>query len=293
MTCSRPAIRAHSVQNSGALDLLSERGHVIAPVLRIDGRTGPSVELKKVGRNQATTFAGLCGKHDTDIFEPIEKNALDLENPEHRFLLAYRATHYELHASAAVASQVQRFHLERVERGLEPKDVPTPSSMYAIERAYVSWLTFRYKAEFDMAYLERRYNSVDHDLLMLDVEAPTLAASSMFSLTPRDAKAQDLIGVCVTVVPVSVGQTAVLVSFLPRDAGRVRATYQRILSAEGEHKKYEISRLILNHAENFVLSPSYVESWPAKKKSAVLELFLETLLEPDFSIEGEDFILFR
>lgn len=178
LTSDQPAIRAHSIQNAGVLDLLSENGHVVAPVLRLDSKSGPAVQLKRVGRNQATTFAGLCSEHDTSIFEPIEKFPLALRNPEQRFLLAYRATHYELHATGSVANQVQRFHTKRVELGLEPKNEATPSGIFAVERFYVSWLTFRYKAELDMALLERRFDVLEHDLLILDVDAPTLAASS-------------------------------------------------------------------------------------------------------------------
>jgi hypothetical protein len=293
MTCVQPAIRAHSIQNAGVLDLLSENGHVVAPVLRLDPKTGPSVQLKRVGRNQATTFAGLCSEHDASIFEPIEKSPLDLSNPEHRFLLAYRTTHYELHATGSVASQVQTFHAQRVELGLEPQNEATPSSIFAVERLYVSWLTFRYKAELDMAYLERRFDILEHELLILDVDAPTLAASSFFSLGTREEDHRDLIGVCATIAPVSAERTAVLISYLPRDAAYVRATYARVLSATGEQQKYEVSRMILNHAENFVLAPSFVDSWTTTKTSAVLDLFLRTLIEPDFGIEDRDFMLFR
>ena len=106
--CPNPAIRAHSVQNATALALLEEGGHVVAPTIRLDAERGPIVDLTKVGRNRATTFAGLCSEHDRMAFAPIELGKLDLQSPEHLFLLAFRATFYEVHATASAGVGKER-----------------------------------------------------------------------------------------------------------------------------------------------------------------------------------------
>src|SRR5689334_1962604 len=84
--CTEDAIRAHSVQNSRMLEALQESGHVIAPRLDLSV-TGARVSFERTGRNQATTFHGLCSAHDTALFSPIETQDIDLGNPQHLFLL--------------------------------------------------------------------------------------------------------------------------------------------------------------------------------------------------------------
>lgn len=293
LQCDRPAIRAHSIQNAGALELLAEDGHVITPALRIDAKHGPSVHFDRVGRNKATTFAGLCAMHDTEIFAPIEKGSINLTNTEHQFLLAYRAAFYEVHATVAAAAQVQEVHLKRVEADIDPKDVPTPHGIFALERMYTAWLTYQYKANFDEAYLEQRFDDLVNDVLLFDVEEPTLAASALFSLGRSQHDDNAMVGVCVTVLPVTRTQTAVLLSYLPRDAERARAELGRVLSASGVHQKYEVSRLLLSHCQNFVLSPSFVASWSTEKRTAILDLFTRTIFDSDLSIESEHLMLFR
>src|SRR5712691_4178320 len=88
--CPLPAIRAHSVQNARSLDLLAVEGHVVAPTIGLDAEQGLLVELARVGRNQATTFSGLCPTHDREIFAPIEHASVNPHDPQDRFLLAYR-----------------------------------------------------------------------------------------------------------------------------------------------------------------------------------------------------------
>lgn len=74
-SCSSIA-SAHSIQKSGQLSKIAESGHVYAfsaewSVLRNnDHKPAP----KKIGVNDASTFTGFCGRHDNDLFEPIDNN---------------------------------------------------------------------------------------------------------------------------------------------------------------------------------------------------------------------------
>jgi hypothetical protein len=74
--CSERAIRAHSVQNSHVLDQLARDGHVVGLTPSVTLAEGPKIDFALVGRNQATTFTGLCSRHDDLIFAPIEKPEL-------------------------------------------------------------------------------------------------------------------------------------------------------------------------------------------------------------------------
>src|SRR2546422_5934076 len=125
--CPLPAIRAHSVQNARSLDLLARDGHVVALTRRLDATKGPVIEFGEVGRNLATTFAGLCAHHDQTIFAPLDRLAFDPTNQEHLFLAGYRAVIREFYATCAAASKVQTAYLERVAAGGRPPGAASPA----------------------------------------------------------------------------------------------------------------------------------------------------------------------
>lgn len=97
--CSGPIIRAHSIQRTGGLSKIAREGHVYTVIptfgdlLRSDGR----IEPKLTGVVQATTFTGLCSKHDSTTFRSIETAPL-AASEEHCFLLGYRALSQALFA---------------------------------------------------------------------------------------------------------------------------------------------------------------------------------------------------
>jgi hypothetical protein len=124
--CPKKAIRAHSVQNNGVLDALSRSGHVVMPRLRTSFDQPPQFVFREVGRNKATTFTGLCGEHGYALFEPIEAHPIDLGKKNHLFLLAYRAVLKEAHAARKSAIDLQLSYQKGIEKGLFPKDEPSP-----------------------------------------------------------------------------------------------------------------------------------------------------------------------
>lgn len=308
LNCGKPAIRAHSVQNAGVLDLIASDGHVVAPTIRIDAERGPIFDLALVGRNRATTFSGLCADHDREIFAPIETAGLDMSNPEHRFLLAYRATYYELHASFAAAVLIQSGYLERLKLGLDPKDSPSPAGLLAVQRMIAAWQMWRYKFAFDKAYLSRRFDSITHDVITLEVAQPTLAASAVFAVGDRMQKGKwwrrqwqrwhhqesgaDWVGVCLTVLPLSRERTIALLSYLPGDVDQAHRELQPLFTSRGERQKFVLSRLILNHCQNFALAPDFVNSWSAEKRKTIIDLFRRTVFQKEPTFEHPELNLF-
>lgn len=222
-SCVNSAIRAHSVQNANVLDLLSEDGHVITPVIRLGAGARPDISLERVGRSRATTFLGLCSKHDEQLFAPIEKRALDVRDRQHQFLLAYRAVYYETHATAAAAVLVQSGYRKTTDLGINPNDTPSRAGMAAVERMMMAYETWKYKSILDEAYLEGRFDAMEHDIIELHVTRPTLAASVLFSLDDVEGR-DDVVRVCLTVLPIEPTRTYALLSYLPHDAALARAS---------------------------------------------------------------------
>lgn len=69
--CKNPPISSHSLQKSGALKSIAERGHVLSiqPTFR-PGQV--DWDFKKIGHSKASTFPGYCKKHDSELFAEIE-----------------------------------------------------------------------------------------------------------------------------------------------------------------------------------------------------------------------------
>lgn len=113
MQCAETAIKAHTVQNATAMSFIEENGHV--STVRVQLRNGePACRFAKVGRNDASTFTGLCGRHDTEMFKPIDTKELSLDDSEQLFLIAWRAVTRELHATLEGASRIQSTYLKMV-----------------------------------------------------------------------------------------------------------------------------------------------------------------------------------
>lgn len=291
MHCDGQTIRAHTVQNSKVLDLLVKNGHVISLTHRMDKVRGPVIEYKLIGRNNATTFTGLCDDHDREIFKPIDTNDIDTEDQQHLFLLAYRPILRELHATMEGAIKLQGAYEKRVELGLDPKNQPSQTGRVALSHMLKSWRTSRYKFEYDKIRMSKNYDSVCHETRLLDVDRPTFAASVLFS-TDTNESAKDIRCIALNVLPVSSEKTLVVISWLPRDTAWVQQKFHNLLKSEGRYGRYILSKTILNYSENFVLSPSYFEEWPSEKRDAIRSYFIDTLIQSDFERENEHLYLF-
>jgi hypothetical protein len=290
--CAETAIRAHSVQNAQVLDLLVTEGHVMTPVLRMNAETPPTFSLARVGRNRATTFAGLCAAHDSEMFVKIDSAPIEPSDPESAFLLAYRAVLYELHACCAAAVMLQLGYQRRVQLGLDTDEAPSPAGLLALDRMMVAYQTFTFKLRFDAAHAARDFTRLSHDIVELPVTRPTLAASAMFSLDSI-ARDNEPIRATVTVMPVNRGRTVALFSYMAEDAALARAELAPVLGVPGDSAHHALSVRLLNNCQNFVIAPDYFASWSPQKREAISSFFAATLVHDDLGNTNPDLQLFE
>lgn len=104
-TCSKNIISAHSIQKALLKKFISVSGHVVQ--IKVSAHVEPVGMLAKpenVGINNATTFSGFCGKHDTELFRPLECAGFSFTRSQIA-LLGYRAVCRELYLKeAAIAA---------------------------------------------------------------------------------------------------------------------------------------------------------------------------------------------
>ena len=276
MQCDGSPIRAHSVQNARILDLLQASGHVIAPSIRF-GVDGPQITFDSIGRNNATTFTGLCSVHDANIFAPIDNAAFDKRNEQQLFLFAYRAVTRELHTCMEGAVRIQLGYKSRVDRGIDPKDVPSAAGQLATEHLIKAFLTYQYREKyFDEPLMAKNYGTLTHDVLTFENQSPVIAVSSLFSLGWNEMK-DDVTCVALNVFPTDDKHTSVIFSYAQPDRTPARAALDRILTSSGDYQKYELSKTILHHCENFVLNPKWFNAWSNKKVKAIHDAFCASL----------------
>lgn len=290
LKCENKTIRAHSVQNAQALELLAMDGQLKR--IHVKFLKGvPTLTIDSIGRNVATTFFGLCSKHDADIFRTIDTEKFDECSKIHLFLYAYRSVLREYHAKLSAASTIQSTYLKKVELGLDPGNKPTEACILATQNLLTAHLTHKYKECFDKALTTKAYDLLVHDIIWLDTESPTIAASSLFSVD-EFSDGNDCPRVILNVFPVETNKTIAVFSYTTHDATRARTYLSNILHSTDKTQQYLLSKTILNSCENFVISPRYFASWNREKTKAITDYFSKTLFKSDLSQDNPDFILF-
>jgi len=290
--CDRPAINAHSVQRSRFLELLADSGHVLQIELKATAEGGLHAEFESVGIRKATAFPGLCAIHDDAVFAPIEKSNIDLDDPEHLFLLAYRSSIKELHEQIESASKLQGGYLSRVRRGLDPPDGPSRAGIQATHRIITAYETHCYKADLDCAYRERDFSVLEHHVVLLDVAEPVLAGSCLYSVDEVSVGDYSLL-IHLNVLPVTKHETAVVLSYKASSGRKARRHLRQVLGGSSERQMREVSQLVLDGCGNLVFSPSAVAGWSDEKRDYVIGYFMRTAWRSDLRDRSPHLQMFR
>lgn len=298
-TCTETdLIASHSVQDSRILEELALDQHVIqigfdtscVGKSTLSNRVEPTCKFDSVSIHKATTFIGLCNKHDTELFLPIDTEILSMENEQHVFLLTYRAVMKELAASKKAAVMNQSMFLSKVDLGEVSGDIPSIEGLMPVlffERAYEF---NEYKKMFDADYLSHTYSNIVSKHLIF-VNPPTFAASSVFTPLELSTKENEPERICINIFPYN-GKMYVLFSCRREDERYMNLYIDEIMNANEAYQKYLISKLVLRNCGNIAISPSYFNSWSSGKKAEILSYFKDTMKSDLSSYENLNLYLF-
>ncbi|MBC2857987.1 hypothetical protein [Stappia sp. 28M-7] len=291
LSCTEPAISAHSVQNATTLSLIAEQNHVYELRMRVRNG-GPQCAFEKVGRNQASTFPGFCGHHDTEVFKPIDTKPLSLEDMEQLFLIAYRSVTRELHTVMEAAMRLQTTLERQIAAGVVPKDAPSPAMLEATGHMMKAWGVWKHRLEFyDRPFIKGRFGDVLHSTFTIEGRKPILASSSFFSVDDK-AWGKRFAALTLNVIPMSATQSTVIVSYPKELSGKARRYVAPIFLKSGEERLYALSHMLVDRAENFFVSPSHVESWPEEKRKSIEDAFVGTVIHGQPAKPSPDLMLF-
>ncbi|KUM24417.1 hypothetical protein AU467_30305 [Mesorhizobium loti] len=291
LSCTAPAISAHSVQNATSLGLIADDNHVYEMRMRV--RNGaPQCAFEKAGRNQASTFPGFCGHHDTDIFKPIDTRPLSLKDEEQLFLIAYRSVTRELHVVMEAAMRLQTTLQRQIATGVVPKDAPSAAMMEATGHMMKAWGVWKHRLEFyDRPLVKERFAEICHSTFVIEHRKPVLASSSFFSVDDRQW-GKRFAGVTLNVIPTSATETAVIVSYPKEQSGQARRYVAPVFLKGGDERLLALSHMIVDRAENFFVSPAHLEGWPAAKRKQIEESFVGTVIRSDAAKPSPELMLF-
>jgi hypothetical protein len=275
--CSQPSVRAHSIQNAEAMDLLQRDGHVIMPVQTMFLDREPEIAFSQVGRHHATCFTGLCNHHDSDLFRPIDVNPTDPSNPEHLFLMAYRSVLKEYHTTLKCSQSLLGFMADGVDHGtIDPREL-SHDRVFSIGTVADSYETYLYWMQLNRILSQRTYNKLRHEVLQLPSKTPSLAVSTIFPLQLQRRKMEVPPLMMLNIMPDAGGTHTAVFSYLPRHSQWANDFLTRLLSTSGDHLLYEVSKVILEKSENVVLSPDVFSTFCDLKKALLLEFFTGNL----------------
>jgi hypothetical protein len=272
MDCDEEPICAHSIQNARVLDLIQTDGHVIMPRYRlVNGE--PKMEFAKVGRNDASTFTGLCSKHDTELFKAIDNEPLDVDNCEHRRQLAYRSVMREMHTELENGERLWAMHEEICkEQQVDPNEAAMLASVHYFGFMKKAQDVYRYRRKhFDKPAEEGKAPDLRHLIIEMDNQQPVLAASSLFSTGFTEEG--DIIGPTLNIVPMNATKTVAIITYPAEQAASVKAALAKVFDADEKTHKYELAKVVIQRVENFTLSPAHYNSWSQDKQARVLREF--------------------
>jgi hypothetical protein len=288
--CGKKAIKAHSVQNSQVLELLCYQGHLIQLALTHNKKSEPTFQFEKVGRNNATTFKGLCSRHDTEIFKPIECNTIDYDIDEHLFLISYRSILWEYHAKIS-AAQKYSFIANKIKNN-HTENLPNFSELEAQHLAFVieAWRENNHKLKYDFIYEYKAYEYIKSKFFLISTTQPTIAASAVIN-TGRNEQ-NDFSRATLNVLPLNNNKTLALISWLNDDNLNVVKYFDKIFNYNNSNIDVVISKILIQQTENVVISPNFFDTWSEQKKSKIIACFSKNLGENKIDIEDTDINLF-
>lgn len=222
---------AHSIQNNGVLNQVSENGIVATYAIDIG-----EFKAKKIHKNTASIFWGFCNTHDA-VFKPIEVSPYT-QTKEQNFLFAYRAFIIGAHKKLEVSNLIH-FGTQADNDAIQTKNI------------------------FDTAIIANDFDCIETEIFELPAFYP-IAVSGCFyidfdfcgNLISHSDERMEYI--YVTLLP-NINKTIFLLSYLKIDTNLYGHLGKQI--TQRNNLKSDISVLLAAHIENIYYHPKYYETF--------------------------------
>lgn len=281
--CRLPIKNAHSLQRQGSLKLLEKtnngNAYIYCHTERQINQKYHFLDLKPIGRKDASTFFGFCDFHDTELFKVIENDpeVTDINNDEHCFLHTYRSFSHSYH---------RKYEEYKLFTSTEPEVLEYLNKAYgkdiskviqgvklAIEDLEIP------KKRLDDLLINKKYDGLEYFCYEYPYRCPVACAGVT---TPGHFKNGEIFNlsesggvkysnIFTTVLPFK-ERTVIVFAAFPDDeqAKRYLEEFDEI-SNELEFQKY-LSFHIINNMENVYISPKFYDRKDYKWRQSYCEL---------------------
>lgn len=289
--CTRPAIEAHSIPRARLRLIADKHRKVLIMTPDLDKLTAMDNSSRALEHshalfehrsisNRLMTAPMACAVHDQDVFCAIDNDSVDLSDPDHCLLLAYRSVLFDLHKKRAFKRLAQSRTI--LDSGFLPGLGMATGGVYAAEKA---------KSQIENELLSSTStvtSQVEHRHYRIDVP-PRLAATALIIrgrrahlLAPQELDkisqlgllyAPDSIWISVTVYPDRHGHV-VAITFPKGLNSMASIIVPAIRAQDGREFAALLSKTLLQEAEHVVVSPAVWSSFGDAKRSRIVQHFM-------------------
>ena len=286
--CKGGIVRAHTIQRAGGLSRIAEDGHVYGfkPSMKMLIENNGEVFPTLLGINQASTFTGFCGFHDSETFKALERKPFAATG-EQCFLLAYRAYSRELFMKRAMSDStyIHRQFDKGRSLGVQRK---IQSLVNLQDKATNKTLAemIDHKKIFDTSLITKDYNPFLFCVYYLDGVPNTLCSGGFNPLYDvNGTKLQDIYDlespldvIYYSLIPTEAGSAAVF-SWIPKWGNACLRFMESLKAAPRQEIPNLIIRLSFEYLENVFFSPKWWNTLSPEEKTSIQGRFISGILK--------------
>jgi len=294
LQCNNTAINSHLLQRHGILDNLAENGHMFE--LKPKSFYDPSCidgtfKFHKVGINNAISWPVFCNQHDTELFKEIEsKRIIDCSDYRTQLLFSYRAVCAEIRKKQMAI----RMHSQTIEKiGMNPiqKQI-IETSINGFTKGIEDYCSYKIA-------LEKEFIHPSDKFIFRHFSYPKLSiyASATFGYIQYDNYRQKVFtdrpweNVFFHIIPQPITTEIIIGYYSEYTNDDIIQLINNWDNLDYESMTHKITEILVNHVEDWGLSPSLYKSIPESKKQHFLKLFEQNILRHESSLIA-DFNLF-
>lgn len=180
---------------------------------------------------------------------------------------------------------VQNVYVKGIELGhFEPNKVD--SLMTAATHGIIGASAFYdYSLHWAEAYLNQKLDQVNHRILRVPSSQAQFAVSSVYS------PLADHKGIALNIFPYK-GDTVAIWSYPMVQYSHFKAHLDELSQTESDYRKYVVSKLVLQHCENFVLAPSFFKSLSHEQIESMKKYYLANTSVEKVDYEDKNLFIF-
>jgi hypothetical protein len=270
--CGGKIVQAHSLQKA-TFKSRAKKGHVYE--FDAFSNQGSRIWPRLIGINDASTFAGFCEKHDSQLFSPIENEPFD-GRAEQIFLYHYRAVAHAFYNRAYKATIFERAYpkLEKLVPAVEIKNIK--------ERIWLNQLEIQdlrcRKAQCEDQIRKKDWSNIEAYVWIGD-RAPDIFATDYFALGKdflgkplQDRKSLNPLKLISLTVSAS-DDKAIIVLCGNKECELLRALVTSLRKLPSNLLTMAFVNCVFCQLENFILVPDWWESRSKVEQESLMNAF--------------------